>query len=183
MPGLSRWGQGIFPRCTRWSSPIWRGILSLCPKFAESLGRRVANGESTAFWLDAWVDGSPLQLSFDRLFDVARDRDIRVRDCWVTDLGGGHWLIPFGRQLAGTECDDAERLALILQGKRLADFLADSPAWLPSGDGSFSVHWCYRWWRRNREPLPWAWMAKETWAPKVPLKVRVFFGSSLRTGF
>ncbi|KAK1296414.1 B3 domain-containing protein REM10 [Acorus calamus] len=148
--GEKRWGRWIFPRTSRCSSPIWRG---------------------------AWVDGVPLKLSYSRLFEAATNRESLISTYWMGNREEGHWRISFARLLSKEEMVDSERLAALLQRLRLNVEASDTPLWIPSSDGSFSVKGCYGWWRRNKEPLPWASMAKETWTPKVPLKVDTQPGS------
>ncbi|KAK1276082.1 hypothetical protein QJS04_geneDACA001494 [Acorus gramineus] len=107
-----------------------------------------------------------------RLFEATCNREYPASNFWVENREDGHWRISFARLLLAEETGDSERLAALLHWRRLNVEVPDSPMWLPTSDGSFSVKGCYGWWRRNREPLPWASMAKEMWIPKVPLKVR-----------
>ncbi|PWA66448.1 hypothetical protein CTI12_AA323810 [Artemisia annua] len=41
--------------------------------------RKVGNGESTRFWLDNWVGGGPLNVSFPRLFCIEVNKNYLVR--------------------------------------------------------------------------------------------------------
>jgi len=47
----------------------------------------------TYFWLDNWVGGAPLRVQFPRLFDLAENKGVTVREMerrgWVD--GGGVW--------------------------------------------------------------------------------------------
>ncbi|GJX77773.1 hypothetical protein Tco_0324584 [Tanacetum coccineum] len=42
--------------------------------------RKVCNGESTRFWLDNWVGGGPLNVSYPRLFRLKVNKNCLVRD-------------------------------------------------------------------------------------------------------
>jgi len=53
----------------------------------------VGGGSVTYFWLDNWVGGAPLRVQFPRLFDLAENKGVTVREMerrgWVD--GGGVW--------------------------------------------------------------------------------------------
>ncbi|KAK1316376.1 hypothetical protein QJS10_CPA05g01895 [Acorus calamus] len=167
--GVRRWGQGNFPRSSRRDSPIWRGILSLAPDFAESVGWKVSNGETTIFWQDAWIEGSPLKRAFSRLFEAASNREASVRSCWVEDREGGHWQISFARSLSEVEREDLAGLST--KGGR--DISGSSDV---ATEQRWHLH-CPRVLRvvaqKQSTPSLGAVVTRNM-MPKVPVKVRVF---------
>ncbi|GJU31861.1 RNA-directed DNA polymerase, eukaryota [Tanacetum coccineum] len=46
------------------------------------LKRRVNNGASTKFWYETWVNNSPLQHQYPRLFRLALNKECSIQDCW-----------------------------------------------------------------------------------------------------
>jgi len=59
--------------------------------FEDNLRRVVGGGGSTYFWSDNWVGDVPLRVQFPRLFDLAVDKWVTVRQMerrgWVDDGG------------------------------------------------------------------------------------------------
>jgi hypothetical protein len=49
--------------------------------FGENIVRRVGDDERTLFWKDSWVDGTPPNVHFSRLFVLCFDKDGSWRIC------------------------------------------------------------------------------------------------------
>jgi len=57
--------------------------------FEGCVGRRVGDGENTLFWHDRWCGEAPFRARFSRLFDLALNKSITVKEMFV--LGWGVW--------------------------------------------------------------------------------------------
>ena len=55
--------------------------------------QRVGDGEATRFWLDRWCSGVAFKERLSRLFDLAVNKSITVKDMFLLGLGagGGGW--------------------------------------------------------------------------------------------
>jgi hypothetical protein len=67
----------------------------------------VNNGENTQFWEDAWAGagaggGTPLKLSFPKLYEYSRDKSCLVSECY--DEGIRAWILG-GRLLRRRRCN------------------------------------------------------------------------------
>jgi hypothetical protein len=55
--------------------------------FSSCVARRVGDGEDTLFWHDRWCDDIPLKVRFGRLFDLALNKSITVKDMFEHGWG------------------------------------------------------------------------------------------------
>ncbi|PNY13834.1 cysteine-rich receptor-like protein kinase [Trifolium pratense] len=69
--------------------------LSIGRWFENNISRKVGNGEETLFWKDRWLEGGSLSIHFNRLFELAIDKNITVADMyrrgWVVGGNGWRW--------------------------------------------------------------------------------------------
>lgn len=59
-------------------------------QFQNKVSWKECSGETTSFWKDGWVGGAPLCLQFPRLFSIATDKDVKVRELRVRE--GNMWV-------------------------------------------------------------------------------------------
>jgi hypothetical protein len=46
----------------------------------DNISRKVRDMASTLFWIDPWLDGWPLKVSFRKLFELAENKLVLVKD-------------------------------------------------------------------------------------------------------
>jgi len=78
----------------RMMTGIRQGVgLGVGDWFGDNVRRVVGDGDRTFFWTDNWVGGVPLRVQFPRLFDLAVDKWVTVKEMenrgWMD--GGGAW--------------------------------------------------------------------------------------------
>jgi hypothetical protein len=77
----------------RHASNWWKDICELneCVEaknwVVESISRCLGNGSQTSFWNDNWCGGEPLNIKFPRLFSLATNKDVSIRDMVVVYRG------------------------------------------------------------------------------------------------
>jgi hypothetical protein len=61
--------------------------------FGNSVLRSVGDGADTLFWSHSWIDGSPVNVRFRRLFDLAENKTFTVANFFLSwsDAGRGGW--------------------------------------------------------------------------------------------
>ena len=74
---------------------------------------KVGNGRRVAFWLDPWVDKSPLNTLFLRLFRISLNKSRAIADFWDTSTSS--WSINFRRALKEEEIVDFQTLLNLVQ--------------------------------------------------------------------
>jgi hypothetical protein len=60
---------------------------------------KVGNERKTKSWHDVWLEGVPLRISYQELFQITRDPKAMVADLMVD----GEWRIQFRRELDGNQ--------------------------------------------------------------------------------
>ncbi|KAK2446021.1 hypothetical protein QL285_016880 [Trifolium repens] len=108
----------------------------------ESIVRKIGNGNSTLFWSSNWLGGSPLSLTFPRLFSLSNHKESVVADFFVRSGDGGRWSFSWRRSLFQWELDLVNHLEEILTPIVLKPE-EDSWRWIPDSDGAFSVNSAY----------------------------------------
>nr|GEX66960.1 RNA-directed DNA polymerase, eukaryota, reverse transcriptase zinc-binding domain protein [Tanacetum cinerariifolium] len=90
----------------------------------SSIKRRANNVASTKFWHDTWIGNTSLQNQFPRLYRLAPNRDIMVRDCW-----NHGWKFTLCRNISsGTNANQLASLHNLLSEINLNDYV-DIWAW------------------------------------------------------
>jgi len=141
--------------------------------FHESVVRRVGDGESTLFWHDRWCGDVALRERFSRLFDLALNKSITVKDMFLLGWGegGGGWQ--WCRKLWVWEEDLLEECRLLLSDVSLQPFSYDVWQWLLDPSGGYSVRGVYD--MLTTQENPQVLQNNDLiWHKHVPLKVSIF---------
>ncbi|CAJ2675195.1 unnamed protein product [Trifolium pratense] len=137
--------RGRYPsNASRW----WKDLCSLDSVveskkwLAESISRKVGNGETTSFWLDKWVGNSTLASLFPRLFSISIDKQSMVSDLGECVNGAWQWNLIWRRRIFEWEKELVEQLFQLLHTAVLSEN-SDCWVWKPGEGGSFSVRSAY----------------------------------------
>jgi len=96
---VARYGE-VFERLEdggRSGSNWWKEVVSIRDGigsggdgwFKDCVARRVGDGENTLFWHDRWCSEAPFRDRFSRLFDLALNKSITVKEMFVLGWGVG----------------------------------------------------------------------------------------------
>ncbi|GKA00426.1 RNA-directed DNA polymerase, eukaryota, reverse transcriptase zinc-binding domain protein [Tanacetum coccineum] len=135
------------------------------------LKRRVNNGASTKFWYETWVNNSPLQHQYPRLFRLALNKECSIRDCW-----NNGWSLEWSRPISsGTNANNIAALYSQLANYSLND---SEDVWSWSiGKSSFTV-------KTTREHIDQRYLPNDgmetRWNRFLPKKINIFIWRVLR---
>ena len=145
-------------------SQFWRSLQDIKHRIRLGLSCSVGDGAGTLFWLDTWVNGSPLRSQFPELFAICGDPMTLVADA----VQEGAWTLPFRRSFGPAEDTAWQRLRACLPPALSAD--PDRVSWRLSPSGGFTVSSAYR--ALFRGPtLAWT---SPLWKAPLPLKIKIF---------
>ncbi|GJW96951.1 RNA-directed DNA polymerase, eukaryota [Tanacetum coccineum] len=135
------------------------------------LKRRVNNGASTKFWYETWVNSSPLQHQYPRLFRLALNKECSIRDCW-----NNGWSLEWSRLISsGTNTNNIAALYSQLTNYSL-NYSEDVWSW-SIGKSSFTV-------KTTREHIDQGYLPndgmKTRWNRFLPKKINIFIWRVLR---
>ena len=68
---------------------FWKAILTCWSFVSSNLFFEVGNGQIIKFWKDAWLENTPLQVSFPLLFALVESKEAWVREYWNDVSGEG----------------------------------------------------------------------------------------------
>ncbi|GAU29496.1 hypothetical protein TSUD_360410 [Trifolium subterraneum] len=131
------------------ASMWWRDISSIDKVvsskdwFAESIVRKVGNGNSTSFWSTIWIGDDPLSVVFPRLFSLSNNNDRMVKDFGEYREGRWIWSFSWRRDLFQWEEDLVAQLRELLDPVVLS-LEEDWWRWRPETNGVFSVNSSYK---------------------------------------
>lgn len=114
----------------------WIGISRTWLKVEALAIFKIGNGRRVAFWLDPWVDRSPLKVIFPRLYKISLNPNGAVSDYW--DSSHSLWSITFRRLLKEEEIVDFQTLLGLLTAKSISAN-TDKHVWELEANGNFSV--------------------------------------------
>jgi len=181
LEGYERGGRGRLKEdghdCSLWwrmLSRIRRGVgLGEGSWFDNNVRRVVGGGGTTFFWTDNWVGGVPLRVRFPRLYDLAVDRWVSVKDMarrgW--EDGGGAWV--WRRRLFAREEAYVRECYVLLHDIVLQTHLLDRWSWLLDPVNGYSVKGTYIFLTTATEPTTRG-LVEDVWIKNFPLKVSIF---------
>lgn len=88
----------------------WRVIMKVAEDFKQGMKFEIGSGSRVHFWKDKWGMDRPLMLESPSLFNMVRNKDVKVADCWVSSREGGAWNIGLRRSLNNWEINDMTNL-------------------------------------------------------------------------
>jgi hypothetical protein len=59
-------------------SPVWKDLLKIRHIYLKGRKFRVNNGKKVSFWVDTWLEGKPLCVSYPILYDMCVDKNCSV---------------------------------------------------------------------------------------------------------
>ncbi|XP_057440409.1 uncharacterized mitochondrial protein AtMg00310-like [Lotus japonicus] len=102
-----------FSNCSLLILDLLKNLLAdeiMAKAFRESLLCKLGSGKHIRFWLDPWEESVPLRIMFPRLFAIASNRNVVIRD--IGSFIGRKWLwaVEFKRPCFGWELEEKTRL-------------------------------------------------------------------------
>ena len=117
---------------------------------------------------DAWLENTPLQVSFPSLFALVESKEAWVRDYWNDVSSEGGWNPSFTRSFNDWEVDEAESLLCRLGRYTLDKEGVDRVRWKLSNTGVFAVKSMYKALQLSTfEPFPWQMIWRSCVQPKI----------------
>jgi len=160
-------------RYTEWG---WIGEGSW---FEETVRRVVGGGSSTYFCLDNWVGDTPLCVRFPRLYDLAENKGVMVREMdrrgWV--VGGDAW--EWRRCLLAWEEESVTECSSLLCNIVLQDHVLDRWRWVMDPINGYCVKGVYQYLTLSDTSLERGF-SYVAWLKQVSLKVSIFVWRLLR---
>ncbi|GAU10307.1 hypothetical protein TSUD_421680, partial [Trifolium subterraneum] len=173
--------DGRITRGGRQASLWWQDLcddrdgigLSIGRWFENNISRKVGNGEGTLFWKDSWLEGGSLSTRFNRLFELALDKNITVADMYRRgwDAGGNGWR--WRRHLFAWEEDLVLECYAVLENLFLQVDVMDKWIWRPDPSIGYSVRSAYHL-LTHLVPVTMATHNDFIWNKVGPLKVSLF---------
>jgi hypothetical protein len=147
--------------------------------FTECVSRRVWDGAATYFWCGCWCGGTPLRDRFRRLYDLADNKAITVRDMFLLgwEDGGEAW-----RWRCSLWVWEEEMLAEcreLLHDVPLQDTTSDMWQWHLDPIGRYSICGVYDM-LTSQEYAHVQSSMDLIWHKQVPLKVSIYSWRLLR---
>jgi hypothetical protein len=99
----------------------------------------VRNGEGTLFWKDTWMGEVPLSIKYPNLYEICKDEDVLVVDCFDGDNG---WL-EFERPLSNKDFSERKILKSEMQDHGISHG-RDTVIWTLENSNMFSTRSLYR---------------------------------------
>lgn len=112
--------------------------------FKESISKVVGNGERTSFWNDPWLQESVLKERFNRLYNLATNKNVMVAGAGAWWESGWKWVTNWRRPLFSWEAKLLNELKLILSSVELKENETDKWVWRQEATSIFSVKLAYK---------------------------------------
>jgi hypothetical protein len=150
----------------RGASQFWQGLHKVKHLFKWGAVNTVNNGEGTFFWKDTWLGEVPLEIKYPRFFDICKDKDVLVNECYDEE----DWSMEFQRPLLAEDLNMWEELQADLQEQVLRPE-RDVVLWSLDSSKNFTVNSLYKFRTdggvRNN-------VLKTIWKCGLPLKIKIF---------
>jgi len=111
--------------------------------FEGCVERRVGDGEDTLFWHDRWCGDASLRVCFTKLYDLALNKSITVKDMFLLGWGEGGEAWRWLRRLCECEKELLKERRILLADVSLQPLSYDVWQWLPDSAGGYSVRGVY----------------------------------------
>ncbi|GAU46317.1 hypothetical protein TSUD_243380, partial [Trifolium subterraneum] len=142
--GRVRFSEGV-------GSSWWRGLNSVRSGVGlrddrwllDNIRKKVGGGRGSLFWLDPWLEDSPLSRSFSRLYVLAVDKNILVADMFAAGWGVGGEAWKWRRRLFAWEEELVAGCIARLCNVSLQAGVPDSWVWQLHNLGCYSVKSAY----------------------------------------
>jgi len=147
--------------------------------FEENVRRVVGRGSITYFLLDNWVGGAPLCVRFPRLYDLAENKGVMVREIARKGWADGGDASEWRRRLLAWEDELVTECSSLLCNFVLQDHVLDMWRWVLDPVNGYSVKGTYQYLTLSDTSLERG-LLDTAWPKQVPLKVSIFVWRLLR---
>ncbi|GKV14191.1 hypothetical protein SLEP1_g25095 [Rubroshorea leprosula] len=141
--------------------------------------KTMGEGNDTLFWHEKWCGDMSFKEKFNRLFRLAENKDVLVKNMGEWRDGEWNWKWCWRRELLGREHTSLQDLKELLQGSKLAKGKQDSWRWRHNPEGTYSTKFAYNILNSNNTE-PTTNQFNMLWNKKVPLKVSAFVWKALQ---
>ncbi|GKV46638.1 hypothetical protein SLEP1_g53612 [Rubroshorea leprosula] len=161
-------------------SKIWGDILCISGQSAKLKNMlvkgfrwEVGDGCRVGFWRDMWVGNKALRDSFPRLFQLAENKDGKVRENGSWEGDRWHWVMKWRRERRGREKDEEKKLREVLGSVQIRQTEVDNWQWTFDVGGRYTVKTAYDL-LDSVDSLLEGHLCKLVWCEMVPSKVSIF---------
>ena len=168
--------------CSTWWREIVRiqdGVRGGERWFSDCVRRRVGDGTKTLFWRDCWCGDAPFCVRFRRLYDLAENKAITVRNMFSLGWEDGGEAWQWRRRLWAWEEELVGECRELLSNVTLQDNTTDAWHWLLDQTGGYSVRAVYDM-LTSQDNTHLLQNLDLIWHKKVPLKVSILAWRLLR---
>ena len=141
---VSSLAPSVGARWPRYTSLWWRNLMNLEDEdgvgakwLASRVRRKIGNEINISFWKDMWLGEASLYLMFPRLFSLSTQKEAKVGDMVMFQVGVAVWNTIWRRHSFLWEVNLIDNLMALLEGVILGTE-EDRWEWLPDDSGLFS---------------------------------------------
>ncbi|GLT67323.1 hypothetical protein SLA2020_396400 [Shorea laevis] len=166
-------GGNVKKNCSEWWKELWkldREVVSRVGWIQQGFNKDIGEENETLFWQDKWCGDVAFKEKFNRLYRLAEDKEVLVKDKGEWREGEWFWKWRWRRELLGREYSILQELNGILESKKLIQGQKDQWKWRHDTKGNYSTISAYRALSSSTRELD-SKKYKMLWNNNVPLKV------------
>lgn len=118
---------------------LWKAIVQGFFNHVKEIDYKIGDGRRVKFWKDSWCNDSSLMVEYPLLFNIAANKDAKVKDYFVGENGQISWNITFIRHFNDWELDRVLNFFQQLYDSKISFEGNDSLVWRKDAKGLFSV--------------------------------------------
>ena len=122
---------------------FWKEIRKEGSLLQNKVVFSVGDGRRVKFWKDKWCGNFALCESFPSLYALTASKEAWLVKLWNSSKEEGVWSPRFSRPFNDWEVEEAKRLLVTIQGRRLNPNLEDRVLWKETKDRIFSIKSLY----------------------------------------
>jgi hypothetical protein len=147
---------------------LWKHIRKGWPKFADNVYFRVGDGAHIKFWQHQWCGETPSKRRFPKLYQLASNPEVSVKDLALFDGTSFYWNVSFTHLVQDWELESVAEFLDVIYSAVPTQGVIDTICWKHSSQKVFSVNSFYKCLLLLAcRDYPW----KTVWKPHVPSKV------------
>lgn len=142
---MAKYGDGISSKFSVW----WKDLLLSCvgPEsgnwFENGLCWRLGDGADTSFWEDNWHGKGSFRVSFDGLYAISQQKNLKLSEMGSWTDGVWKWDLQWSTSVEGENVLKLGVLAQIISSFSLTRGGKDKWVWVKDSSGSYSVSSAY----------------------------------------